>query len=294
MLLQFAVENFLSFREKVVLSFLAAEGVEHRPGQVCEVGGHSVVRVCALYGANAAGKSNLIKALVFAQNLIVLGRDRGAAIAPTAFRLDASRKGEPSSFEFMLAIGEDTWEYGFRVGATEVEEEWLLRHRGERQEQIFERVASSNGGKPDITMGPLLLASEADEGFHRYVARSLRANQLFLTHSADQQVALLEPLIRWFETSLLSLGDGTAYLLSMARILGKNDEMRQFSQSLLASAGTGVDQISIEKETLGDEERERWQSLRAGGRKDLITGDLEDTGDLFFSIPDASAPFIGR
>lgn len=77
MLLQFTVENVLSFREEAVLSLLAAPGVEHAPGQVVEVEGlpRPVLRVVALYGANASGKSNLVHALQRTAALVVVGTD---------------------------------------------------------------------------------------------------------------------------------------------------------------------------------------------------------------------------
>jgi AAA15 family ATPase/GTPase len=65
MLLQLAVENYLSFRDRAVLSMLADDRVPHAPGQVMEgPGGRKVLRAAAVYGANGSGKSNLVKALV--------------------------------------------------------------------------------------------------------------------------------------------------------------------------------------------------------------------------------------
>ena len=56
MLLQFAVENYLSFRDRAVLSMLADPRVAHEPGQVLEgPGGKQVLRVAAVYGANGSG-----------------------------------------------------------------------------------------------------------------------------------------------------------------------------------------------------------------------------------------------
>lgn len=71
MLIQFVVENFLSFRDKQILSMRAPEPGAARIGaafdrdkqQTVRAGGEEILRCAALYGANASGKSNLVRAL---------------------------------------------------------------------------------------------------------------------------------------------------------------------------------------------------------------------------------------
>ncbi|HPH29605.1 MAG TPA: AAA family ATPase, partial [Pseudomonadota bacterium] len=89
MLIQFAVENFLSFQGKTVLNLTATADPKHpnhlRP--VNKAGNLQAVRCAAVYGANASGKSNLVKALAFAEQLVTKGTRPGASIGVTPFRL---------------------------------------------------------------------------------------------------------------------------------------------------------------------------------------------------------------
>ena len=96
MLLQFTVENVLSFRDETVLSLLAAPGVEHAPGQVIDVPGlaQPVLRVVALYGANASGKSNLVKAMAMARRLVLEGTRPDMRIEVAPFKLDPEAWGK--------------------------------------------------------------------------------------------------------------------------------------------------------------------------------------------------------
>ena len=66
MLLEFSVKNFLSFKDEITLSMYAsAEITEHERYDVFSVGGQLLLRTAVIYGANASGKTNLIKAMQF-------------------------------------------------------------------------------------------------------------------------------------------------------------------------------------------------------------------------------------
>src|ERR1700734_3199927 len=97
MLLQFAVENYLSFRERAVLSMLADERVPHEPGQVLEgPDGRKVLRAAAVYGANGAGKSNLVKALGAVQRMVLEGTRNGERLPIVPFKLDVEQRKAPA------------------------------------------------------------------------------------------------------------------------------------------------------------------------------------------------------
>ena len=103
LLLQFVVENFLSFRDKAVLSLLrAVVGVPTRkPCRTPDEASSPEVR--RYYGANASGKSNLVKALQFAQRLVVSGTKSGEPTGVTPFKL-SEQADAPTRFEFELGI----------------------------------------------------------------------------------------------------------------------------------------------------------------------------------------------
>ena len=76
MLIRFRFTNFLSFKDEVELSMIPGKTRQH-PSHVIS-GGESryavdLLRGAVIYGANASGKSNLIKAIDFARDLILDG-----------------------------------------------------------------------------------------------------------------------------------------------------------------------------------------------------------------------------
>ena len=65
MLIQFSVENYRSFKDKVVFSMLASKDDEHPESVVSFGEKDKFLKSCVVYGANASGKSNLLSALWF-------------------------------------------------------------------------------------------------------------------------------------------------------------------------------------------------------------------------------------
>ena len=62
MLIQFSVENYLSLKEKVVLSMLASNDTEHIEHLITSKKKESYLKAAVIYGANASGKSNVLNA----------------------------------------------------------------------------------------------------------------------------------------------------------------------------------------------------------------------------------------
>lgn len=65
MLIEFSVKNFLSFKDKVTLSMEKGNGDE-KLENVFTKNGVDLLRTTAIYGANASGKTNILKAFTCA------------------------------------------------------------------------------------------------------------------------------------------------------------------------------------------------------------------------------------
>lgn len=102
MLVRFTVENCLSFRDRVELSMIAAEDVLDHPEHVVRAGGENgvpVVKLGVIYGANASGKSNLVKAILMARELILNPTGPHKRIDRATFKLDPACRDRSTRFE---------------------------------------------------------------------------------------------------------------------------------------------------------------------------------------------------
>src|SRR3990170_6320020 len=108
MLIEFSATNFRSIKETQTLSLVAGAAKEFMRENTFEPGLPGfplLLRSAVVYGANAAGKTNLLRALQFMQGLVLNSAafQEGARIAHTPFKLSKSTTNQPSEFEVVFA-----------------------------------------------------------------------------------------------------------------------------------------------------------------------------------------------
>ncbi len=145
MLIEFRVTNFRSFKGENRLSLVASSDKDLEATNVISTGNSSVprvVRAAAIYGANASGKSNLIRAFQLFRGLVV----DSANINPEAtlnvqpFRLDPENEKAPTEFELTFFRDGVRYQYGFALTSKRVIEEWLLVYKTKQPQTWFTRT----------------------------------------------------------------------------------------------------------------------------------------------------------
>ena len=113
MLIRFAVENYMSFKEQQVFSMAAGKGSRH-PSHIISINDNRLLKSSFLFGANAAGKSNFIHAVDFMRRTVVAGSSKAGKTRDRYFRIDAQNLGFKYGGEITCVgmitniIGEDT------------------------------------------------------------------------------------------------------------------------------------------------------------------------------------------
>jgi len=194
MLLEFRVENYRSLCDEQALSLIAAgrfEPDDKTPRQ-SSTSHSSVLPAIAIYGANASGKSNVLAALAFMRDAVLLSHrfwnpEGGVPRAPFAWNDQSS---SPSLFEATFQSSGVEFNYGFTVSDSEVEEEWLHANPLGRKEIWFERTKSkySFGSKFG---GP-----------SRDIEMLTRPNALFLSTAVQVGNESLKSVFRFFSTMM--------------------------------------------------------------------------------------------
>ena len=146
MLLQFSVENYLSFKEQAVLSLVPSSDKEHS-NNINNNGTFKGLNTIAIYGANASGKSNLYKAVTVSLNMIRSSAntqvDQVLPVVP--FKLDDESKGKPSAFEFQFIAGDGKkYIYGFSAFPDRIVEEYLYCYNTSRPTKVFDRTKTDS------------------------------------------------------------------------------------------------------------------------------------------------------
>ena len=196
-LLDFAVENYRSIKDEVVLSLMADKGNEHRSTNVVvseSIEGRKpidAVRSAVIYGANGAGKTNILRALDVMRSM-VLQSARGLDKLPVeSFHFDQSSRDSPTTLEATI-IGADgvRYRFGFRATQTTIVEEWLYAWPRGRLQTWYERQGDA------FDFGQKL------QGDREIWRRATRSDALFLSTAVGLNSEQLTPVHDWFKCRL--------------------------------------------------------------------------------------------
>ena len=145
MLIEFSVKNFLSFKNKVTLSMEKGNGDENIDN-IISTNNVDLLKTAAIYGANASGKSNILKALTCAilmvrnSSLIPVG-GKWTFIKP--FLFDEVSKNKPSEFEFIFIASDIKYRYFFSADANRIYDEVLDAYYSQKPTNIFTRTKTN-------------------------------------------------------------------------------------------------------------------------------------------------------
>ena len=210
MLIEFSVANFRSIKDEVRLSLVAGPGKEHA-NSILTVGSRAetaarpirLLPSAAIYGANAAGKTNVIRGLKTMHDIVLGSAASGPAELPvTPFRFDPACSDQPTAFEVMCIADGVRYQYGFRATRNEVTDEWLYAWPSGRLQVWFERRNEEATGTPSWKLGGKLT------GDREVWKRATRPQALFLSTAVSLNSTQLLPVFDWFRKRLHVAGVG--------------------------------------------------------------------------------------
>ena len=202
MLIEFSVENFRSIRDQASLTLVADSGKERLTTHTIEVavGGArpiALLRSAAIYGANASGKTNLLRALETMQRIVLRSASELDALPVVPFRFDTASEAKPTTFEVQCLAGGVRYQYGFSATSEAIVDEWLYAWPQGRIQTWFERSASN-----------VFKFGDKLSGEKEVWRKSTRPNALFLSTAVTLNSSQLQPLFDWFKDSLHVAGIG--------------------------------------------------------------------------------------
>jgi AAA15 family ATPase/GTPase len=266
MLVEFRIKNFRSFKEEAVFSLVAsAAHKEHQNTHVVPIPEGvpfkvpGILRTAAIYGANASGKSNLMRALQLLRGIVV----DSAKLQPTQtlnlqpFALDEETKGQPIEMEVTFLRDGVRYQYGFTARPDRILSEWLLVYRSSKPQTWFSREFSATDQMDNYNF------SASFQGQRDLWKKATRPNALFLSTAIQLNSEQLRPVYNWIsDVVVFERGGAPSPLFTIEHIL-KTPENRV--QALLHAADIGIAKIDIDKRT----------AQARGFQLDTLTGKME-------------------
>jgi AAA15 family ATPase/GTPase len=252
MLIEFSVSNYRSFRERQTLSMVAAPRLGKRENVFKpELNGEkfpNLLKVAVIYGPNASGKSNLLKALDVVRQIAYREpstRDIPLPIAP--FRFDTSLADQPSVFELHFIHAGIRYQFNLAATSERIVGEKLVAFPKGRESMLYERQHTTQG--ESYSFGTQLktgLSVELLAVWQKLTPPRLLFVAQAVANSSEDTNPLMAPF-EWLKESSYSLLNGMDSMASIAqRLAGKNALHAESIASFLREVDVPIANIRIE------------------------------------------------
>lgn len=249
MLLQFSVNNFKSFKDMAVLSMEPSADKE-LPSNLTLIGKNRCLNTIAIFGANAAGKSNVFTALTAAILLVRRSNSRQVIdplveIIPFKFDEESIRK--PTTFEFVFIAEGKKYVYGFSATQKAVQREYLYVFNSSKASTIFERT----------DVNTYKFTSPALKRELQPLTERNTENKLFLATATAWNCEATRIPYLWFETKINTYSIDSDQLISQTAPMFDNDadnSLRKFTNMILHEADINIDDFNIEFKDISQEQ----------------------------------------
>ncbi len=142
MLIEFSIANFRSFDQRQSLNMVASPATEHLQTHARDAGVRNVAPLllsAAIYGANGAGKSNLLRGFWTLRNMVLNSAREGMRGDELPYEPFGLNKKLPTEFEVVFIAEGKRWQYGLKYDNKRVIEEYLVVYKTQKPTRVFER-----------------------------------------------------------------------------------------------------------------------------------------------------------
>jgi hypothetical protein len=239
MLHKYAFSNFQSFRERTEVSWLLDGRVPPAVWSGAATSGERVSSVMAVIGANASGKTALLKPILFLNWFVTQSFSKDPT-EPLPLAAHAAARDEPSEFEVEVDFEERIWRYTLRCTAERVLHEALYA-KHERMRYVFVREWNDKTQSYDV--------KQQDFGFAPTEARKARQNASLIATAAQYGVPVAQRIVDHLVVTNINEGgritNDREQLIRSAAHFAVDEAQRKSLIRLLGSWDLGLSDIQI-------------------------------------------------
>ncbi len=236
MLIQLTIENHRSIKDTAVISFAASKDKSLESCLLHPDEKKALLPAIALYGANAAGKSNVLHALMTIRDMVIGDTSKISKGQKLPFE-PFGNTNTPTSFEIVFIYAGVRYAYGYSFDAKRIHTEYLYHWPNGREALIFSREADRYEFRENAAE-QITLSNRTPE------------NKLYLVSSNDWNLPQTENAYKWFLEKLTFLMDqAPASSETVAQIISGDEKKARILKELLL-ADLGISDVTV-KNTAG-------------------------------------------
>jgi AAA15 family ATPase/GTPase len=294
MIIEFSVSNYRSIKTEQTLSMVAenSKNKEDNTFEVTLANGSKLrlLRTAIIYGANASGKSNVLKAFDTMRSMIISSRMSNIddpIIAYDPFQFDDFSNITPTSFSLTFILESIKHHYEFSFNGKEILSEKLDYYPKGQPATLFERVKSSSNIQDEISFGTSLKNKPSD--------KVVLKNHLYLSQFGGKPHEQMTNIFRFFSQSKVSTSRNSYEILIKtigAEILN-NKELQLRLSRLLKIADTKIESVFSEMDNIKyqtkDNTSDSGQNFTTLSKHLIYDKDGKTIGEKDFFLRDESA-----
>lgn len=201
MVLEIRLSNFFSIMDEVVLDMQAAniqsKKAKGLKSNTCECSGVKVLKTVAIYGANASGKSSIIKAIRACVAMIYNSHNHNENTVFPFVPFKFGGMDKPSTFFIRFLMDGIEYEYSFALTQTEIIKESLYYYPNGRRSMVFTRDESKGPEKRDIYEFKSVMRRPMD------VVANTSQKTLFISRASQMDREIAQKVFRYFNEQFI-------------------------------------------------------------------------------------------
>lgn len=281
MLIRFQVKNLYSFEEETEFNLLTNDS-EHLPHHKKHCNGVDFLRLSAIYGANASGKSNFVRAIGLLQNIVKKGKIIDE-VSDYKFKLSGEALTKPISLAIELLSNSKMYYYTLTFDQKKILNETLVETFKDKEDCIvFERSLTNE--RQEIPFIESEVKNEKERMFLELLSDKLLSKDelllTFLTQKYPNEYADIDNVFEWFSDVLIVLNSNFK-IRGIAHKFDTDDSTTMFANAFIPTLGTGIQKIDIQKREIvgqGNEMNYLKDNIK-NDQEQLFTNTNPDTGE---------------
>ena len=284
MILRIVAENIASFKQAAEFNTFPASRSHSHDNHKIECGHATALRLAAIYGANGAGKSNLLSVLALLQQFVAAGSLQEIQFGDNlAFKLDAEYIKRPSGIAIEFYNEGHIFYYHIEFNKEKVFLEELYLSKRNKDEAIFKR------DQDGFVISKECFANGYNESFVDGLRRLLRADMILLAMIGKyyaNEFPIIFQASAWFMEKLTVVAPYSSPF-SMPHALDKDKDFEKLVNSVISEIGVGISELRVQSKYLEEDKIEQEPRIYAAikeaknnpGQPQMVLGN--NVGEFF-------------
>lgn len=245
MILEIRLSNFFSIKDEIIMDLRAgnskSQKVKDLENNVFTYKDEKILKAVALYGANASGKSNIIKAIRFCCRMVQQSHlnNENVVFLFTPFKFE-DYPDKPSSFLIKFVSGGIEYEYSYSLTRQKILSESLYYYPNDRRAKVFTRDETIKGEKKDRYSFGTAIKKPLD------VAENTSDKTLYISRASQMDRDLAKDIFSFFNDQFI-LGYAGLDTANIETLISDN---KKIIIKALQTADSDIVNIKVEKKVL--------------------------------------------